>query len=161
MGLWEGSSMKVFSRVAVLAALSFAAAAVSAQVNVSDAWVRGTVPGQKATGAFMQLKSADGGALVSVQSPVAGRVEIHEMRMEGNVMRMRAIPKLELPAGQTVELKPGGYHVMLLDLKAPLKKGDTVPITLKLRGKDGTPQEIQVKAEVRDLTASGGGQMKQ
>ena len=152
--------MKLLGKVAVLAALSFAAAGVSAQVNVSDAWVRGTVPGQKATGAFMQLKSADGGALVSVQSPVAGRVEIHEMRMEGNVMRMRAIPKLELPAGETVALKPGGYHVMLLDLKAPLQKGETVPITLKVQGKDGKPQDVEVKAEVRDLTASGGGEMK-
>jgi copper(I)-binding protein len=152
--------MKLCSRVAVVVALAFAAAGASAQVNVSDAWVRGTVPGQKATGAFMQLKSVDGGALVSVQSPVAGSVEIHEMRMEGNVMRMRVIPKLELPAGQTVELKPGGYHVMLIDLKVPLRKGDTVPITLKLQGKDGKPQDVEVKAEVRDVTASGGGQMK-
>jgi copper(I)-binding protein len=152
--------MKLCSRVAVVVALAFAAPGVSAQVNVSDAWVRGTVPGQKATGAFMQLKSVDGGALVSVQSPVAGSVEIHEMRMEGNVMRMRVIPRLELPAGQIVELKPGGYHVMLIDLKVPLHKGDTVPITLKLQGKDGKPQDVEVKAEVRDLTASGGGQMK-
>jgi hypothetical protein len=134
------------------------AASVSAwsQVTVSQPWVRGTVQGQKATGAFMQLKSADGAALVAAQSPVAGVVEIHEMRMENNVMRMRAIPKLDLPAGQMVDLKPGGYHVMLMELKQPLKKGDTVPITLKLQGKDGKPQEVEVKAEVRDLAATGG-----
>jgi copper(I)-binding protein len=130
-------------------------------VTVSQPWVRGTVQGQKASGAFMQLKSAEGATLVGAQSPVAGVVEIHEMRMESNVMRMRAIPKLDLPAGQAVELKPGGYHVMLMDLKQPLKKGDTVPITLKLQGKDGKPQEVEVKAEVRDLAASsGGGAMK-
>ena len=136
------------------------AAPVWAQVTVSQPWVRGTVQGQKASGAFMQLKSAEGATLVAAQSPVAGVVEIHEMRMESNVMRMRAIPKLELPAGQTVELKPGGYHVMLMDLKQPLKKGDTVPITLKLQGKDGKPQEVEVKAEVRDLAATGGGHSK-
>jgi hypothetical protein len=133
-----------------------------AQVTVSEPWVRGTVQGQKATGAFMQLKSADAAALVAAESPVAGVVEIHEMRMEGNVMRMRAIPKLELPAGQAVELKPGGYHVMLMDLRQPMKKGDTVPIKLKFQGKDGKLQEIEVKAEVRDLAAAApkGGAMK-
>jgi len=108
----------------------------------------------------MQLRSADGAALVGAESPVAGVVEIHEMRMEGNVMRMRAVPKLELPAGQAVDLKPGGYHIMLMNLKAPLRKGESVPIKLKFQGKDGKPQEVEVKAEVRDLTASGGGQMK-
>ena len=150
-------------RVSFAAALILVATAapVWAQVTVSQPWVRGTVQGQKASGAFMQLKSAEGATLVAAQSPVAGVVEIHEMRMENNVMRMRAIPKLDLPAGQAVELKPGGYHVMLMDLKQPLKKGDTVPITLKLQGKDGKPQEVEVKAEVRDLAApSGGGTMK-
>ncbi len=136
------------------------AAPAQAQVSVSGAWARGTVEGQKATGAFMQLRSADGAALVGVESPVAGAAEIHEMRMEGNTMRMRRIPKLELPAGQAVDLKPGGYHIMLMNLKAPLKKGESVPIKLKLQGKDGKPQEVEVKAEVRDLTASGGGHSK-
>jgi len=143
---------------AVFAVLAAATAAVSAQVAVSDAWVRGTVAGQNATGAFMQLRSADGTVLVGAASPVAGTAEIHEMRMDGAVMRMRPVPKVDLPAGRTVELKPGGYHVMLMDLKAPLKKGDTVPIRLKLQGRDGKPQELEVKAEVRDLTAARGGQ---
>ncbi len=108
----------------------------------------------------MQLRSTDGAALVGAESPVAGVVEIHEMRMEGNTMRMRPISKLELPAGPAVELKPGGYHIMLMNLKGPLKKGESVPIRLKFQGKDGKPQELEVKAEVRDLTASGGGKMK-
>jgi copper(I)-binding protein len=138
----------------VATALIVAAAPAWAQVSVSQAWVRGTVQGQKATGAFMQLKSADGAALVGVGSPVAGVVEIHEMKMDNDVMRMRAVPKLDLPAGQPVELKPGGYHVMLMDLKRPLKKGDSVPITLKIQGKDGKTQEVEVKAEVRELGAA-------
>ena len=108
----------------------------------------------------MQLKSADGATVIGAESPAAGIVEIHEMRMEGNTMRMRGVEKLELPPGQVVELKPGGYHVMLMDLKAPLKKGETVPIRLKVRGKSGQTQDIEVKAEVRDVTAGAGGTSK-
>jgi copper(I)-binding protein len=143
-------------------ALAATAAPAWAQVSVTQAWVRGTVQGQKATGAFMELRSTEGAALVGAESPVAGVVEIHEMRMEGNVMRMRAIPRLELPAGQAVELKPGGYHVMLLDLRQPVKKGDSVPIRLKVQGADGKVREVEVKAEVRDLSAPApkGGAMK-
>lgn len=136
------------------------AASAQAQVSVSGAWVRGTVEGQTASGAYMQLKSARGATLVGAESPVAGVVEVHEMRMEGNTMRMRAVGKLELPAGQAVELKPGGYHIMLMDLKAPLRKGESVPIKLRFLGRDGKPQEVEVSAEVRDLTARGGGYMK-
>jgi copper(I)-binding protein len=124
-----------------------------AQTAVTDAWVRGTVSGQKATGAFMQLRSPAGAALLSASSPVAGVVEIHEMKMEGNVMRMRAIPKLELPPNRTVDLKPGGYHVMLMDLKKPLAKGEVVPITLTVQGADGKTETLEVRAEVRELTA--------
>ena len=147
-------------RLLFVSLLALGAAPAQAEVTVSGAWVRGTVEGQKATGAFMALKSAEDAALVGAASPVAGIVEIHEMRMDGNTMRMRAVDKLGLPAGRAVELKPGGYHVMLMDLKAPLKKGDTVPITLKVRTKSGQAQDLQVKAEVRDLTAGAGGHSK-
>jgi len=133
-----------------------AATAAHAQTAVTDAWVRGPVGGQKATGAFMQLKSPADAALVSAASPVAGVVEIHEMKMDKDVMRMRAIPRLELPANQTVALKPGGYHVMLMDLKRPLAKGEVVPITLSVQGRDGRTETIEVKAEVRELTAPSG-----
>ena len=145
------------------AAALLASASAFAQTSVTDAWVRGTVAGQKATGVFMQIRSTSGGALVSASSPVAGIVEIHEMAMENNVMRMRAIPKLDLPANRPVELKPGGYHVMLMDLKQQLAKGQVVPVTLKVQGADGKTETIEVKAEVRDLTAqpaSGHGSMK-
>jgi hypothetical protein len=135
------------------AALLALATASLAQTTVKDAWVRGTVPQQKASGAFMQITSAQGGKLVAASSPVAGVVEVHEMAMEGTTMRMRAIPALELPAGKTVELKSGGYHVMLMDLKQQLKAGDTVPLALVVEGKDGKRETIEVRAPVRALGA--------
>lgn len=124
-----------------------------AQVTVKDAWVRATVAQQKATGAFMQLQSAQDAKLISAQSPVAGVVEVHEMRMDGGVMKMRAVPSLALPAGQAVDLKPGGYHVMLMDLKAQVKDGDTVPVTLVVEGQDGKRQNIEIKASARMAAA--------
>jgi periplasmic copper chaperone A len=123
-----------------------------AQTVINDAWVRGTVAQQKATGLFMRITSPGGGKLVSAASPVAGVVEIHEMAMDGNVMKMRALANgLELPAGKAVELKPGGYHVMLLDLKQPMKPGDTVPVTLVVESKDGKKETLELKVPVRPL----------
>jgi periplasmic copper chaperone A len=142
--------------IAALAAASLAAAAAtSAQVTVADPWVRGTVSGQKATGAFMQLKSPADAALVAVASPVAKIVEIHEMKMEGGMMKMNAVDRLALPAGKAVDLKPGGYHVMLMDLVSPLKDGDTVPLQLTFEDEAGKKQTIEVKATVRPLAAGG------
>ena len=138
--------------VAFVGTLGLAAGAL-AQTSVTDLWVRGTVPQQKASGAFMQITSAQGGKLVSVSSPVAGVAEVHEMAMEGTTMRMRAVPALELPAGRAVKLEPGGYHVMLMDLKATLKAGDTVPLTLVVEGKDGKRETVEVRAPVRPLGA--------
>ncbi len=149
--------MRSFARSLVFAIAAAAAAGAQAQVTASGAWARATVPGQTAAGAYMQLKSADGATVIGAESPAAGIVEIHEMRMEGNTMRMRGVERLELPPGRVVELKPGGYHVMLMDLKAPLKKGETLPIKLKVRGKSGETQDIEVKAEVRDVTSGAGG----
>jgi len=142
--------MHTLHRIA-LTVLSFTALAAQAQTTVKEPWVRGTVAQQKATGAFMQLQSAQGGKLLSASSSVAGVVEIHEMVMEGTTMKMRAIPGLELPAGKAVELKPGGYHVMLMDLKAPLKDGESVPLTLVVQGKDGKKETIELKAPVKAL----------
>jgi len=108
--------------IVILAAAGLAMApAASGQVTVTDPWVRGTVTGQKATGAFMQLKSPTDAALVAAASPVAKIVEVHEMKMEGGMMKMNAVDKLALPAGKAVDLKPGGYHVMLMDLVKPLQ----------------------------------------
>ena len=123
-------------------------------VKVEDAWVRGTVATQKATGAFMRLTPSVNVRLVSAQSPVAGVVEIHEMAMENDIMKMRQVPGLDLAAGRTLELKPGGYHVMLLDLKRQLKAGDTVPVTLVIEGLDKSRETIELKAPVKPLNAS-------
>lgn len=125
-----------------------------AQVTVKDPWVRATVSQQKSTGAFMQLTSAQPARLVSVQSPIAGVVEVHEMAMTDNIMKMRAIPGLDLPAGKAVELRPGSYHVMLMDLKAPVKEGEIVPLTLVVEGKDGKKETLEVKAMARPLNAA-------
>ena len=142
-----------FAALTITMALAWSASAQ--EISVKDPWVRATVPGQKATGAFMELIAARDTALVSAASPVAGVVEIHEMVMDGTVMKMRAMARLDLPAGKKVELKPGGYHVMLMDLKQPLRKGDTVPLSLRIEGKDQKAQAVEIKAEVRDLAATG------
>jgi len=152
--------MKGFSLPALSAVVIAAVCGTSAfaQVTVKDPWVRATVPQQMATGAFMQLSAPAESRLVEVRSSVAGVVEIHEMAMEGNVMKMRAVPGIELPAGKPVELKPGGYHVMLMDLKQQLKEGETVTLTLVVEGKDKKRETIAVKAPVRQLnTAAGSG----
>ena len=141
----------------VIAALALmVAAGVQAQTTVKEPWVRGTVAGQKATGMFGQITSTAGGQLVSASSPVAGVVEVHEMVMDGNVMKMRAITGLELPAGKAVELKPGGYHVMLMDLKQELKSGESVPVTLVIEGAGGKRESVEVKAPVKALADSSG-----
>lgn len=141
-------------RTATLLA-AFAALPAWAQTSVQDAWIRGTVAQQKATGMFARITSAAGGKLVAASSPVAGVVEIHEMVMDNNVMKMREVPGgLPLSAGKTVDLKPGGYHVMLMDLKGQVKDGEVVPVSLVFEGKDGKKQTVEVKAPARPLNAA-------
>jgi len=143
------------SRISFLGLLlALITAPALAQVTVTDAWVRGTVPGQKATGAFMSITSATDATLVSASSPAAKVVEIHEMAMDGGVMKMRAVDKLALPAGKPVQLKPGSYHVMLMGITEPLAEGQTVPVTLTFVGKDGKKTTQEVKAPVKALTAA-------
>ena len=144
--------MKTAHHLVLSLALASASLAATAQTVVKDPWVRGTVAQQKATGMFAQITSASGGKLVSASSPAAGMVEIHKMSMDGNVMKMRAINGLDLPAGQAVELKPGGYHVMMMDLKQPLTEGSTVSVTLVIEGKDGKRETVEVKAPVKALS---------
>ena len=153
--------MKKLFQIAALvstfaAALACAPAwAQDAAVKVEGAWARASVQGQKGTGAFMRLTAKDGARLVRAESPAAGVTEVHEMKMEGDIMKMRAIPALDLPAGKTVELKPGGYHVMLLDLKAPLAKDTAVPITLVFQDAKGTESKLDLTVPVA-TTAPGG-----
>jgi len=126
-------------------------------VKVEDAWVRGTVATQKASGAFMRLTPSANARLVAVESPVAGVVEIHEMVMEGDVMKMRAIDGgLPLEAGKTMELKPGGYHVMLIDLPKAVEVGQRVPLTLIFTDTQGKEFTVEVEAPVRPLKRDHG-----
>lgn len=142
--------MKSWFAVSLLAV----SAAVSAQtVRVDEPWVRGTVAQQKSTGAFMRLTADQPLRLVGASSPIAGVVEIHEMAMDKDVMRMRAIAGLELPAQKAVELKPGGYHVMLMDLRQPVSAGATVPLTLVFETADKRRVQQEVQASVRALGA--------
>jgi copper(I)-binding protein len=131
------------------AALVLAATAAHAQVTVDKPWVRTTVPQQTTTGAFMTITSVQGGKLVSASSPIAASVEVHEMKMAGDVMKMRPVDALTLPAGKPVELKAGGYHMMLLGLKKPVKFGDVVPITLVVEDAAGKRQSVEVRATAK------------
>lgn len=141
------------NKIIIGALVSFTlATGLHAEVKVMEPWVRATVPTQKATGAFMSLTSDRDVRLVSAQSSVAGVVELHEMSMAGDVMKMRALPQgLDLPAGKTTDFKPGGYHFMLMDLKQPVSAGTIVPITLTLEDKAGKREKVEFNAVVRPL----------
>ena len=147
----------LMAKIGLALAFTFSAGLALAQtpaVKVDNAWVRATVPGQKGTGAFMNITAKDGMRLVGVASPAAGVAEVHEMKMDGDIMKMRALPGLDLPAGKTVSLKPGGYHIMLLDLKAPLAKDATAPMTLRFKDAKGVESKLDLMLPV-GLAAPG------
>lgn len=125
---------------------------VSAQTKVDDAWVRATVPTQSASGAFMTLTADSDSKLLSVASPVAKDVQIHEMSMKNDVMRMGPVKSVDLPAGKAVKLDPNGYHIMLMGLTGQLKEGESVPLTLTVENAKGEKETVEVKASVRSLT---------
>lgn len=139
-----------------LAGVAPTALAQDAALKVDDVWVRATVPSQHATGAFMRLTSAVPGRLVAVESDAAKHVEVHEMAMQDNVMKMRQVPGIDLPAGQPVELKPGGYHVMLIDLARQINPGDRIPLTLVVEDAKQQQRRVPVQAEARALNAKAG-----
>ena len=147
----------LFARAALAVAFTVATGLASAQtaaVKVEGAWARATVKGQKGTGAFMNITARQGTRLVGVSSPVSGVAEVHEMKLENDIMRMRVVPVLDLPAGQTVSLKPGGYHVMLMDLKTPLANQSTVPLTLRFKDAKGVESQLDLVLPV-GLAAPG------
>lgn len=127
--------------------------ATSRGVTVAHPWARATPGGATVGGAYLEIKTADGTAdrLISLQSPAAGRVEIHTHIMDGDVMKMRRLDALDVGPGQSKVLKPGGDHVMLFDLKQPLKEGDLVKLTLVFE-KAGP---IDVQATVEPVGATG------
>jgi copper(I)-binding protein len=142
-----------FAHHLIAAALTTAwgMSAFAQNVTVTDAWARATVPGQKATGAFMVITAKDLAKLVAASTPVAGITEIHEMKMDKDVMRMSPVGALELPAGKTVELKPGGYHVMLMDLKNPLADKSNIPLTLTFEDAKGQKSQQVLQVPVRAM----------
>jgi copper(I)-binding protein len=141
---------RIICTMCVLIGAALIAPAVSAQsVKVAGAWVRATAPGQKTAGAYVDLTSDSNAALVAAGSPVAERTELHSMSMDGGVMRMRALPRIDLPAGQTVKLAPGGVHIMLVDIKQALKPGDKVPLVLSVQSSGSALTTLKIEAEVR------------
>ena len=149
--------MNTRSLIAAIA-LGLGAATAFAQgapVAADGAWARATVQGQKSSGAFVKLTAREALQLIGASSPVAGVTEVHEMKMEGDVMRMRAISALNLPAGQAVELKPGGYHVMLMDLRAPLAPNTQIPLTLRFKDAKGAESRLELSVPV-SAQAPGG-----
>jgi len=148
------------SKIPVALAAAVLASHALAQVTVSDPWVRATVTRQKATGAFMQLTAERDARLVAAASPLAEVAEIHEMAMQGDIMKMRAVASLALPAGRTVALAPGGYHIMLIGLAAPIEVGAVVPLTLTIEAVDGRRETIELSLPVRPLAAAGGHRMR-
>lgn len=133
-------------------ALGLASAAWLAQaqgLEVKNAWARATVQGQKATGVFMTLTARSDARLVGVSTSAAPVAEVHEMALDANnVMKMRAVAALDLPAGKAIELKPGGYHIMLMDLKAPLPKDSHLALTLALQDSKGVVSRVELQVPV-------------
>ena len=151
--------MNVFRHFAVAAALGAAApllaqSAASVTLAVGHSWTRETAPGQSVGGGFMTITNKGGqdDRLLSASSPAARDVQIHTVNMDGGVMRMRPLAAgLAIPAGKAVMLKPGGYHLMLMGLRQPLKRGGSVPVTLRFQ----RAGEVRVQLQVQPIGASG------
>ena len=150
------------SRILTLLLTSLMLSTAWAQnVSVQSAWARATVQGQKATGAFMTLTSKTDTRLVGVSTSVAGVAEVHEMKMDNNVMQMRALRDgLALPAGKAVALQPGGFHVMLMDLKLPLQKDTTIPLTLRFKDAKGVESQLDIQLPVAATAPGAASQVK-
>lgn len=126
------------------------------QVAVSKAWVRTTVPGQTVASAYMEITAQEGARLIAVRSPISPSVQIHLMQMDGDIMRMREVPSLDLPKNNAISLQPGGYHIMLTKLKKPITAGDKIPLTLVVDTR-GKRELISVEAIARRNTVDKAG----
>lgn len=138
-------------RMTILAFALLAQSAWATDIKVDNAWLRATVPGQQVAGAFMDITSPVNAKLIGAKSDVAGSMEMHSMSMKNGVMEMREIKTLPLPKGKLVKLSPGGFHLMLFDLKQPMKAGEIVPIKLTIETANKKQEIIEVKAQVRDM----------
>ena len=143
--------MERFPKILASLVLGASTSAAHAEVTVKDAWVRGTVPAQTVTGAFMTITSSEDAKIVKVASPVAKRAELHQSMIMSGVSHMHDVDTIALPAGKPVKLEAGGYHLMLMDVAKPLKPGDIVPITFTVEGRGGKRTEVKVDVPVKPI----------
>ncbi len=143
--------MKVLFQLWVIVAACAPVFTYAQSVAVKDAWIRGTVPAQKSTGAFMEITAKNNVRLISVESKVANAVEIHNMTMQNGVMKMFPVDGVDVPSGKTVKLAPGGYHVMFIGLKEQMKPGERVPLKLNFELADKKRESVELSVEVRDI----------
>ena len=146
---WRPLAFPRFALASLLTVASLAAQAV--EVTVKDAWARGTVKGQTASGAFMTLTSSEDAKVVGVASTVAKVTEMHVTKHDRGMMVMEHVESIELPGGKAVQFRPGGHHVMLMGLAKPLSAGDTVALTFTIEDAKGRQTKLEVKAPVRPL----------
>lgn len=144
------------NKILIVALLLITTPIYASEIKVSDAWARATAPGQGNGSVALLITSARDARLVAVSSSVSASAEIHTMTMDQGVMKMRQLDYLPLPAKQTVTLGPGGDHLMLFELKKPLKEGDFVPLTLTVQFADKSTEKINIKAQIRPLTSGRG-----
>ncbi len=140
--------MKLIKLIALFLFLS--ACNSIAEVTITDAWVRANAPGQSVGAAYMTLKSPQDSTLISVETVSAGSVEIHSMTMNDGVMKMRMLDELALKAGKAEKLAPGGFHLMLFDLKKPLKSGEEVTFKLSFKDKANKVSVQTVVLPIKD-----------
>ena len=139
---------------AFLAVISRQATSQDAAPTITHAWVKTTVPGSRVSAAYMSIKSAKPLKLVKAETPVAGLAEIHNMSMKDGVMEMKAMDVVEIPANKSVEFKPGGLHVMLMNVAKPIKPGDKVPLVLTFEGPDKKPVVVKLDVTAQDKSAT-------
>lgn len=132
----------------------YAGTALALEVIVSDAWTRATAPGQTVAGVYFDIESENNARLVGVETGVTDVAELHYMKMEDGVMRMRSLPKVDLPVRETVKFAPGGLHVMLFELKRPLEAGSEFGLTLLVEDDGGRQTPVNVNVEVRNFDGS-------
>ena len=148
----NSSVVRSFVQIVIFFVLFTARPALAQTIEIKNAWVRGTVAGQSVTGAFMEITSKMPARLLEVSSPTFTSVQLHNMTMEGGVMRMSPIVGgIDLRAGKSVKLEPGGYHIMLAGLEKPLKQGQRIAFKLTFELSDKQRRTLDVEAEVRNV----------
>jgi hypothetical protein len=148
--------MKRITAALLFSVAGMALAQPAAPVKVDRPWLRPSVQGQAATGAYMTLTATEPLTLLGASTPAAGSVELHHMQMEGDIMRMRPVDTLPLPPNQPVQLAPGGFHLMVMQPKTPFRVGTSMPLTLRLRDAKGAVRTVSVSVPVAISAPAGG-----